>query len=251
MRHRGFGHSGGIACFGRGKVCALAETCLHAAGKAPPTAADLLLDGNDWRMGSFEFDAGAQAGAAEENFDDSGFRTVTVPGDTQLQAGFTGVSGFRESAGLMDVNAREWWYRKHFRSPAAAPGTVTRIVFDGSDYFTAVWLNGQLLGTHEGGFVGFSFDVTKLLRPGADNLLAVEVTHPWFPKGRAVDEYIDGDFSIATSTRLKDLPYHVGITWDGLAAQGNAAIPMGIWRGVHPAHSASGDHLRRARDAFD
>jgi beta-mannosidase len=222
-----------LVCFGTARFALSQKPASTAAGKALPTSADLLLDGNDWRMGSFEFDAGVKAGAAEESFDDSGFRTVTVPGDTQLQAGFTGVSGFRERAGLMEVNAREWWYRKHFRSPAAASGTLTRIVFDGSDYFTTVWLNGQLLGTHEGGFVGFSFDVTKLLRPGADNLLAVEVTHPWVPKDRAVDEYMDGDFSMSTATRLKNVPYHVGITWDGLAAQGNAAVPMGIWRGIH------------------
>jgi beta-mannosidase len=222
-----------IACFGTARS-ALAQKPASPAAKAVAAAsADVLLDGGDWRMGSFPFDAGVKAGAAQDSFDDSAFRTVTVPGDTQLQAGFTGVSGFRESAGLMEVNARAWWYRKHFRAPAVAATSITRLVFDGSDYFTTVWLNGQLLGTHEGGFVGFSFDVTKLLRPGADNLLAVEVAHPWVPKGRAVDEYIDGDFSIATSTRLKNPPYHVGITWDGLAAQGNASIPMGIWRSVH------------------
>ncbi len=45
--------------------------------------------------------------------------------------------------------------------------------------------------------------------------------------------HIDGDFSMALGTPLTGLPYHVGINWDGLPAQGNAAIPMGIWRSVH------------------
>jgi hypothetical protein len=43
-------------------------------------AADVVLDGNDWRMGSYEFDAGVKAGAQSENFNDSAFRAVTVPG---------------------------------------------------------------------------------------------------------------------------------------------------------------------------
>jgi beta-mannosidase len=224
--------------FAAAAVClsvALAASVARAAGvKAKPAgASNLTLDGNDWRMGWFEFGEGLKAGAAAESFNDSAFQPVTVPGDTQVQAGFTGVAGFEESKGLMEVNAREWWYRKHFRPGAAAPGTVTRLVFDGADYFTTVWLNGQLVGTHEGGYVGFSFDVTKLLRAGADNVLAVMVTHPWAPKDRAVDEYIDGNFSMALGTPMRGLPYHVGISWDGLAAQGNAAVPMGIWRSVH------------------
>ena len=42
-------------------------------------------------------------------------------------------------------------------------------VFDGADYFVTVWLNGQLLGSHEGTFTAFAFDVTDKLRYGADN----------------------------------------------------------------------------------
>ena len=63
-----------LVCFGSARFALAQKNASTAAGKALPTTADLLLDGNDWRMGSFEFDAGAKAGAAEENFDDSGFR---------------------------------------------------------------------------------------------------------------------------------------------------------------------------------
>lgn len=220
-------------CLGAAVATAQNQAAVAHQGSHNSAVVDHLLDGPDWRMGSFEFDAGIAAGAPSEKFDDSAFRTVTVPGDTQLQAGFTGVAGFRESKGLMEVNAREWWYRKHFHAAAQAPGMLSRIVFDGSDYFTTVWLNGHQMGTHEGTYVGFSFDVTKLLNYGGDNVLSVLVTHPWAPKDRAVDEYMDGDFSMALGTPLTGLPYHIGINWDGLPAQGNAAIPMGIWRSVH------------------
>ena len=207
----------------------------HSAGARGSlgSAVDVSLDGNGWRMGSFEFGEGTKADAESEKFDDSAFKVVTVPGDTQLQAGFTGAAGFHESAGLMAVNAHEWWYRKYFRPAGPAAGTITKLVFDGVDYFTTVWLNGQLLGTHEGTYVAFSFDVTRLLRYGADNLLTVQVTHPWVLKDRDVNELMDGDFSMAFNTPLKKLPYRIAINWDELPAQGNAAAPMGIWRSVH------------------
>jgi len=220
-------------CLGRGAAAQQGQATATDRNTHKSVAGDVLLDGSDWRMGSFDFGQGVTAGADGVKFNDGAFQAVTVPGDTQLQAGFTGVAGFRESKGLMAVNGREWWYRKHFNAPAEVPGMLSRIVFDGSDYFTTAWLNGHLLGTHEGTYVGFSFDVTALVNYGGDNVLSVLVTHPWAPKDRAVDEYMDGDFSMALGTPLTGLPYHIGINWDGLPDQGNAAIPMGIWRSVH------------------
>ncbi len=202
----------------------------------PVAAVEVLLDGGDWRMGSFEFGAGVKAGAALERFDDSGFRTVTVPGDTQLQAGYTGEERFNESKELIGVNGREWWYRKHFKTGAKAEGAVSRLVFDGSDYFTTVWMNGQLLGTHEGTYTAFSFDVTEVLRYGGDNAIAVLVTHPVAPKGGSLLEYLDGNLGGEADPggmKLKNAPYYIDIHWDALPAQGNATFVMGIWRSVH------------------
>jgi beta-mannosidase len=224
-------------CFGTG-LASEAEKPAHMVGAkgVHAEAVDVTLDGNDWRMGSFEFGAGRKAGAEQEKFDDSAFRTVTVPGDTQLQAGFTGVDRWFETKDLIAVNQKEWWYRKHFHAGPQAAGAVSRIVFDGADYFATVWLNGQLLGSHEGTYTGFSFDVTKLLRYGGDNVIAVVVTHPWVPKGRALLEYLNGDFSMAYPSNdvvLKKPPYFIDMSWDALPAQGNATYVMGIWRSIH------------------
>jgi len=48
------------------------------------------------------------------------------------------------------------------------------LVFWGADYFARVWLNGEELGTHEGGFDPFEFEVTGRTRPR--NELLVEVS---------------------------------------------------------------------------
>ena len=240
MRHRALvGLLAVVAvCFGMGRP-APAEKSAHTIGARSVGAAavDVDLDGNDWRMGSYEFDAGLKAGAESESFNDSSFRAVTVPGDTQMQAGFTGVERWFETKDLIAVNAKEWWYRKHFKAGPKVAGTVSQIVFDGADYFATVWLNGQLLGTHEGTYTGFSFDVTKLLRYGGDNVIAVQVSHPWVPKGgRSLLEYLNGDFTMAypgNDVVLKKPPYFIDMSWDALPAQGNAAYVMGIWRSVH------------------
>ena len=215
----------------------LGAICYLSAGSAAQQpAADIPLDSSDWRMGSFEIGDGIAKGAALETFDDSSFRRVTVPGDTQIQAGFTGIERFRESKELLAVNQKEWWYRKHFHVGSLQEGTVSRIVFDGSDYFTTVWLNGKLLGSHEGTYTPFSFDVTGLLRYDGENLLAVKVTHPLVLKDRSLEEYLGGNFNMAQPWALPVLskpPYYIDVRWDALPAQGNAAFPMGIWRGVH------------------
>ena len=46
--------------------------------------------------------------------------------------------------------------------------------FGAVDYHATVWLNGQLVGEHEGGYLPFEFDVAPLLQAG-ENLLVVRV----------------------------------------------------------------------------
>lgn len=67
------------------------------------------------------------------------------------------------------------WYRKTF---AWKPTTGKRVIlhFDGAYYKTNVWLNGQKVGEHEGGYTPFSFDVTDQLKDG-NNLLVVAVNN--------------------------------------------------------------------------
>ncbi|GAB2791990.1 beta-glucuronidase [Rhabdobacter roseus] len=67
------------------------------------------------------------------------------------------------------------WYRKTF-AWKPAPGQRVLLHFDAAYYLTQVWLNGQPVGTHEGGYTPFQFDVTDYLQAG-ENLLAVSVNN--------------------------------------------------------------------------
>ena len=49
--------------------------------------------------------------------------------------------------------------------------------FDGAFSDANVWINGNYLGEHQGGFAAFVFDVTPYVNVGADNVIAVELNN--------------------------------------------------------------------------
>ena len=69
---------------------------------------------------------------------------------------------------------RTLWYRLLLDNPlaAAAPAGASFLLhFEAVDWNATVYLNGALLGSHVGGYSAFSFDVTALIRPAANELL--------------------------------------------------------------------------------
>ena len=57
---------------------------------------------------------------------------------------------------------------------------------DAADQIAEVYLNGQFVGRHEGGYLPFSFDISEFVREG-ENLLTVDVTDhldPAYPYGK-------------------------------------------------------------------
>ena len=69
------------------------------------------------------------------------------------------------------------WYRKHLPTPVIDDGSRVLLDFDGVMMVAEVYVNGLLAGTHRGGYVGFTLDITDLLRKpaGTENVLAVRV----------------------------------------------------------------------------
>jgi len=52
------------------------------------------------------------------------------------------------------VDQKVWYYQRAFELPAKKSDGYVFLCFDGIDYFARVWLNGKLLGRHEGMFGG-------------------------------------------------------------------------------------------------
>ncbi len=79
---------------------------------------------------------------------------------------------------LRYFNEHPWWYRIEFEAPKAG-GDYAALRFCGVDYFCTVWLNGNLLGGHEGYSAPFTFDVTDTIKRSGPNVLVVKVWSPW------------------------------------------------------------------------
>jgi beta-glucuronidase len=71
------------------------------------------------------------------------------------------------------------WYWRQFDVPAAFAGQHLRLRFEAVFYRSRVWVNGAAAGSHEGGYTPFELDVTKLIRPGEKNSIAVEADSAW------------------------------------------------------------------------
>ena len=66
------------------------------------------------------------------------------------------------------------FYRRHFSVDDIPIGNAAILHFGAVDYHATVWLNDELIGEHEGGYLPFEFDVVDFLHQG-DNELTVKV----------------------------------------------------------------------------
>ena len=66
---------------------------------------------------------------------------------------------------------RAVWYRRTFKLPRKASGKRVFLHFGAVDYFAEVWVNGQSVGTHRGGYVGFELEITSALKAGENTLV--------------------------------------------------------------------------------
>jgi beta-galactosidase/beta-glucuronidase len=79
------------------------------------------------------------------------------------------------------------WYRREFLVPEAWAGQRVWLHFGAVDYEATVWLNGERMGGHRGGYTPFQCELTPHLRPGANELVvrAVDDTRsPLQPSGK-------------------------------------------------------------------
>jgi beta-galactosidase/beta-glucuronidase len=136
----------------------------------------------------FEFDdanAGLDADWAAGNHKFT--RAITVPFCFESRA-----------SGIGDTSFHPWvWYRRAVAIPEDWKGRRILLRFGAVDYRAMVWINGRLAGRHEGGNVPFAFDITPLLKPGA-NTITVRAEDPptdrsiprgkqyWEPKSRGI-----------------------------------------------------------------
>lgn len=88
------------------------------------------------------------------------------------------------------VTVRPVWYHRTFVVPEAWSGQRVMLNFGAADWETRVWVNGQEIGMHRGGYDPFSWDITDTLNaPQLEQELVVRVIDPTEgtqPRGKQV-----------------------------------------------------------------
>lgn len=80
------------------------------------------------------------------------------------------------------------YYRRKLSITAKDKDKVIYLDIDGAMSYSAVWLNGHLVGGWPYGYNSFRLNLTPFLKPGNDNQLAVRLDNPidssrWYPGG--------------------------------------------------------------------
>lgn len=85
-----------------------------------------------------------------------------------------------------DAPSRSVWYRRSFAVTEEECSATVLLHFGAVDYRARVWVNGQYVGTHEGGFTPFAFEVQQYLHKG-ENTLVVKAEDSYsreLPRGK-------------------------------------------------------------------
>jgi len=75
-------------------------------------------------------------------------------------------------------DANRVWYRRSFEWPERWRGKRAILHFGAIDWQAKVFVNGHEVGTHQGGYTPFSFDITEALQPSGKQTIVVSVWDP-------------------------------------------------------------------------
>ncbi len=134
----------------------------------------------------WKFYAGDVKDAAAIAFDDSDWRTVDLPHDFQIEQPWipptaderadnsdpgANIKSRLSSRGFKEMGIG--WYRYPLTLDATMRGKRLLLDFEGIMYVGDVYLNGELVGKTDYGYVGFEVDITKKVRWDEPNTIAV------------------------------------------------------------------------------
>jgi len=115
----------------------------------------------------FAIDAGRNGLAADwqERSDWPGQTRIAVPYCPESTLSGVGCTDFMPAV----------WYRRKFAVPSDWQGRRVRLHFGAVDFDCRVWVNGELIGRHIGGYSPFAFEISKVVKPGGENQVVVYV----------------------------------------------------------------------------
>lgn len=153
-----------------------------ARGSADSQQSNLTELADGWRIIAADQVQGNDASVSAPGFDASSWYAVqhmpaTVLETLQEDGVYKDLYQGTDLVIPGDLWKKDWWYRTTFTPPTGRE--VYSLIFKGINYRADVWLNGQEVANKwqvVGMYNSFEFDVSNLIRPGLENVLAVKIT---------------------------------------------------------------------------
>jgi len=188
-----------------------------------------------WRMADASTVSASPAEVSSTGFQDANWYAAVVPGTVLTTLIARGVYpdpyyGLNNMAIPESLNKRTFWYRTTFEVPRELESRRLTLTFKGINYAAEVWMNGVAIGDVKGAFIRGVFDVTREVRVGQRNTLAVRISPPPHP-GIAHEESIAAGPGENGGNLAIDGPTFVAAEgWDWIP--GIRDRNMGIWQDV-------------------
>lgn len=128
------------------------------------------------------FHLGDIADAQSVDYDNSDWRSLTLPHDWAIEGDFSADNPSGAGGGALPGGMG--WYRKTFRVDKSMQDKKIFIDFDGVYMNSDVWINGNHLGHRPYGYISFRYDLTPYLNFDGENYIAVRVDNSLQPNSR-------------------------------------------------------------------
>jgi hypothetical protein len=162
-----------------------------AKNRPQPTAPLTPGAAGRWTVGAWRFAAAPDVAASPVaistiGFDDRAWLPATVPGTVLTSYVDNGVYpdpayGLNNMLIPERLNKQDYWFRAEFDLPTGGEGDHRALEFEGVNYASEVWVNGERLGAIEGAFIRGRFTLPERFQAGQRIVLAVKVSPPPHP----------------------------------------------------------------------
>ncbi len=183
--------------------CLLSIWMITGCKHSSPTVRKSITIDKDWVTIADDTDSLAYQGFENPDFVTKDWLSVDVPHNWDDYGGYR-----RKMHGNRHGYA---WYRKTLNINNDWNQKEIFLWFEGVGSYATVWVNGVKVGHHAGGRTSFTLNITKAVRFGQENVIAVRADHP---------------------ADIRDLPWVCG----GCSTEwgfSEGSQPMGIFRPVH------------------
>lgn len=199
------------------------------------TDGQLRLAGGNWKVQRESLTTGSGESMSLPGYQDNQWIVATVPGTVLVSywnAGALPDPNFGDNQTQISDSYfySDFWYRTEFTVPEAYKGKHVFLNFDGINWKANIYVNGSKIGRIEGAFMRGKFDVTKYLKPGLINALAVKIEKnetPGYPteQSKMTADANGGQLGADNPT------FHASVGWDWIPTI--RGRNTGIWNDVY------------------